>query len=172
MASFVSAEPSKPVVQISDHQNTIEAEDLSPVTLTIGDNVTALVNTSITIQCPTSGVPKPSVTWTKDGQELLSGGRYKVQDNGSLVISDASEEDNAQYTCTADSVTGKDSASSIVQVESKFSSDPPQKVKMKSVFKRAGLCFVEPLYKIDNSPDYKDNNFLPLQYRHFCNVDA
>ena len=127
MASFVSAEPSKPVVQISDRQNTIEAEDLRPLTLTIGDNVTALVNTSITIQCLTSGVPKPSVTWTKDGQKLLSGGRYRVQNNGSLVITDASEEDNARYTCTADSVTGKDSASTIVQVESKFSCDPPQK---------------------------------------------
>ena len=117
-------------MQISDHQNTIEAEDLSPLTLTIGDNVTALVNTSITIKCPTSGVPKPTVTWTKDGQELLSGGRYRLQDDGSLVISDANEEDNAQYTCTADSVAGKDSVASIVQVESKSSSLPLQKVKM------------------------------------------
>ena len=89
--------------------------------------MTALTNTSITIQCPTSGVPKPTVTWTKDGQEIPSGGRYRVQDDGSLMIYEAGEEDNARYTCTADSVTGKDSASTIVQVESKFSSDPPQK---------------------------------------------
>ena len=106
-------------MQISDRQNTIEAEDLRPLTLTIGDNVTALVNTSITIQCLTSGVPKPSVTWTKDGQELLSGGRYRIQDDNSLIISDASEEDNARYTCTADSAAGEDSSTSMVKIAGK-----------------------------------------------------
>ena len=116
---FLLSEPSKPIVQISDDPKTIEAQDLSPITLTIGDNVTALTNTSITIQCPTSGVPTPTVTWTKDGQEIPSGGRYTVQDDGSLVISEADEDDNARYTCTAESVAGKDSASSTVQVVGK-----------------------------------------------------
>ena len=96
-----------------------EAQDRSPITLTIGDNVTALTNTSITIQCPTSGVPMPTVTWTKDGQEIPSGGRYTVKDDGSLMISEADENDNARYTCTAESVPGKDSASSTVQVVGK-----------------------------------------------------
>jgi len=84
--------------------------------LFIGDNVTALTNTRITIQCPTSGVPTPTVTWTKDNQEITDDGRYTVQDDGSLLISEADEEDTARYTCTADSVTGEDSASSTVQV--------------------------------------------------------
>ena len=113
---FHFLEPSKPVVKFSDDPKTIEAQDRSPITLTIGDNVTALTNTSITIQCPTSGVPKPTVTWTRDGQEIPSGGRYTVQDDGSLVISEADEEDSARYTCTAESVAGKDSASSTVRV--------------------------------------------------------
>ena len=113
---FHFLEPSKPVVKFSDDPKTIEAQDRSPITLTIGDNVTALTNTSITIQCPTSGVPKPSVTWTRDGQEIPSGGRYTVQDDGSLVIREADEDDSARYTCTADSVAGKDSASSNVWV--------------------------------------------------------
>ena len=98
----------------------IEAKDQSPITLTIGDNVTALTNTSITIQCPTSGVPTPTVAWTKDGQEIPSGSRYTVQDDGSLLISEADEEDNARYTCSADNVAGKDSASSTVQVVGKL----------------------------------------------------
>ena len=110
------SEPSKPIVQISDDPKTIEAQDLSPITLTIGDNVTTLTNTSITIQCPTSGVPTPTVTWTKDGQEIPSGGRHTVQNDGSLVISEADKEDSARYTCTAGSVAGKDSASSAVEV--------------------------------------------------------
>ena len=112
-------EYSKPAIDTTDEPKTIEAQDRSPITLTIGDNVTALTNTSITIQCPTSGVPTPTVTWTKDGQEIPSGSRYTVQDDGSLVISEADEDDNARYTCTSESVAGKDSASSTVQVVGK-----------------------------------------------------
>jgi len=111
--------PSKPVIKISDKSTSVLAQDLTPLTLIAGDNVTALTNTSITIQCPTSGIPKPTVTWTKDGQEILIGGRYKVKDDGSLLISEADEVDNARYTCTAGSVSGKDSASSTVQVVGK-----------------------------------------------------
>ena len=112
-------EPSKPVINIPDTPKTIEAQDRNPITLTIGDNVTALTNTSITIQCPTSGVPTPTVTWTKDTQEITNEDRYTVQDDGSLLISEADEEDSARYTCTADSVTGKDSSSSTVQIVGK-----------------------------------------------------
>ena len=108
--------PSKPMVKISDEPTVVEAQDRSPITFNIGDNVTALTNTSITILCATSGVPTPTVTWTKDGQEIISGARYKVQEDGSLVISAAAEEDNARYTCTADSVAGEDSASSTVKI--------------------------------------------------------
>ena len=81
--------------------------------------MTALTNTSITIQCPTTGVPKPSVTWTKDGQEIPTGGRYRVQDDGSLMIYEAGEEDNARYTCTADSAVGEDSSTSMVKIVGK-----------------------------------------------------
>ena len=104
------------MVQISDKPKTIEAKDRSPITLTIGDNITALTNTSITIQCPTSGVPTPTVTWTKDGQEITNDGRYTVQDDGSLLINEAEEEDSARYSCIAESAAGKDSASSTVKI--------------------------------------------------------
>ena len=112
-------EPFTPSIKTTDEPKTIEANDRSPITLTIGDNVTALTNTSITIQCPASGVPTPTVTWTKDGQEITSGGRYKVLDDGSLLISEADEADSAGYVCTANSVAGKDSASSRVQIVGK-----------------------------------------------------
>ena len=109
----------KPVVKISEQQKTIEAQDRSPVTLFIGDNVTALTNTSITIQCPTSGVPTPTVTWTKDGEQITSDGRYTVQDDGSLLIKEADEQDSVRYTCSARGVAGKDSASSTVNIVGK-----------------------------------------------------
>ena len=114
-----SSEPVKPSIIASEVPQTVEAKDQSPVTLTIGDNVTALTNTSITIQCPTSGVPTPTVTWSKDGTEIHSGGRYKVQDGGSLLITDAEGEDNGRYTCSSGNVAGNASSSSMVQVVGK-----------------------------------------------------
>ena len=113
-------DPKKPAVITPEKTTTIDAKDRSPITLTIGDNVTALTNTSITIQCPTSGEPTPTVTWTKDGEDLPSDGRYTVQDDGSLLIDEAGEDDNAQYTCLAESVAGKDSASSTVKIVGEF----------------------------------------------------
>ena len=91
--------------------------------------MTALTNTSVTIKCPTSGVPTPTVTWTKDGQHIPNGGRYTVQDDGSLLINEADEEDTARYTCTADSAVGKDSASSTVQIVGKLCEDRIDKVR-------------------------------------------
>ena len=111
--------PTKPVVKTSTKPEVIEAQDRSAITMTIGDNVTALTNTSITIQCPTSGVPTPTVTWTKDGQGIPKEGRYMVQDGLSLLISEADEEDNARYTCIAENFAGKDSAPSTVVVVGK-----------------------------------------------------
>ena len=113
------AGPTKPKVKIPEKPRTIEAQDQSPITLIIADNVTALVNTSMTIQCPNSGVPTPTVTWTKDGEQISNKGRYAIQDDGSLQISEAAEEDSARYTCTVDSNAGKDSASSTVQIVGK-----------------------------------------------------
>ena len=116
VCTLLLIDPARPVVITPETTTTIEAKDRSPINMTIGDNLTALTNTSITIQCPTSGVPTPTVTWTKDGEEILNDGRYTVQDDGSLSISEALEEDSAEYTCIADSVTGKDSALSTVKI--------------------------------------------------------
>jgi len=95
---------------------SIEAQNRNPITLNIGDDLTALTKTNVTIDCPTSGVPRPTITWTKDGRILRDDGRYTIQIDGSLVIDEAEVEDSARYTCNADSINGQDSASSAVQI--------------------------------------------------------
>ena len=107
------------MIDIPDQPRTMEAQDRSPVTLTIGENVTALTQTIITIQCNTSGVPTPTVTWTKDGQSIPSGGRYTTKSDGSLLIASSREDHSAKYTCTAISVAGEDRASSTLKIQSK-----------------------------------------------------
>ena len=114
--------PSKPKIRTPKTPKTIEAQDRSPITMTIGDNVRALTDTNITIQCHASGVPTPTITWSKDGKAINSEDRYTIKVDGSLVISEAGHEHSSRYTCTAYSAAGKDSASSTVQIVGKASS--------------------------------------------------
>ena len=117
--TLLSLEPSKPAIKIPGKPTTIEAQDRNSITLNIGNNLTVLTRTSITIQCPTSGAPIPSVTWTKDDQSIPSGGRYTTISDGSLLIASSREDDSAKYTCIAINVAGEDRASSTVTIQSK-----------------------------------------------------
>ena len=83
--------------------------------MNVGDNVTAASNTTITIRCPVSGVPTPSVTWHKDGIHIFEQDRVTfIADNNSLVIEVAMVVDSAKYTCRVQSVFGMDEVSSQV----------------------------------------------------------
>ena len=106
----------RPTIESPDQPKTIESTDQSAIVMTVGDNVTALSNTNVTIQCNASGIPVPTVTWAKDDKKILGEDRYDVQDDGSLLIKDSNKEDTARYTCTVESVAGKESASSTVQI--------------------------------------------------------
>ena len=114
-------DPKRPVINSSDEPKAIESMDQNPIAMTVGNNVTALTKTSVTIQCNASGIPPPVVTWTKDGQKISSGDKYSIHDNGSLFIREPDESGAAQYTCTAENDFGKVSASSSVQIVGKFS---------------------------------------------------
>lgn len=51
-----------------------------------------------------SGVPEPTLTWTRDDK------RYPVSGDGSLVLRDVGLDDEGTYTCTASNTAGKDEA--------------------------------------------------------------
>lgn len=97
----------------------IKARDRTPLTITVGNNVTALTETKITIQCVTSGEPKPNVTWSKEGQKIPEGSKYAVQKDESLLIREAGKHDSGLYTCTSENIVGNDSASTVIQVVGK-----------------------------------------------------
>ena len=77
--------------------------------------MTALTNTPITMDCAAIGIPKPTITWTKDGQELSSGSGYVR-----LVIEKASTSTGGTYTCIARNIEGNDTVSSTLKVYGKF----------------------------------------------------
>ena len=84
------------------------------MTMNIGDNVTAATNTTITIKCPVSGVPTPSVSWMKDGAPLAGGERVSFKADNSLVIKGVIT--SAKYSCSVQSVAGTSSLMSFVNV--------------------------------------------------------
>lgn len=51
-----------------------------------------------------SGVPEPTLTWTRDGKS------YLVSGDGSLVLRDVGLDDEGTYTCTATNTAGRDEA--------------------------------------------------------------
>ncbi|XP_076165903.1 obscurin isoform X4 [Ptiloglossa arizonensis] len=58
------------------------------------------------------GYPKPDIKWTKDGQEIVAGGRYKYlwedEESMSLVIKNVSAKDAGVYTIRAKNELGED----------------------------------------------------------------
>ncbi len=72
------------------------------------------------LQClPPRGNPKPTVTWTKDGEDVFgsnSGGgrrnsdRISISDQGNLVIRDAAQSDAGEYECRAHNMVGSRSS--------------------------------------------------------------
>ena len=113
---FIPIEPLKPEIEIPETGREIPVGDGSPVTMTIGDNVTAASNTTITIRCPVSGVPTPVVTWEKDGVQVFLREKIDIADDNTLVIKEAQVQDSAKYTCIVENSFGKDDTSSIVKI--------------------------------------------------------
>ena len=112
-----NTEPVKPAIDVRKMGVKIPVGDGSPISMNIGDNVTAASNTTITIRCPVSGVPTPSVTWHKDGVQMFEEDRVTfIADNNSLVIELATVVDSAKYTCRVQSVFGMDEVSSQVNL--------------------------------------------------------
>lgn len=110
-------EPIKPAIEVHKIGRKIPVGDGSPVTMNVGNNVTAASNTTITIRCPVSGVPPPSITWHKDGVQIFEQDRITfIADNNSIVIKGAMRVDTAKYTCRVQNVFGADEVSSQVTI--------------------------------------------------------
>lgn len=80
----------------------------------------AEVSSLVTLRCPVFGVPRPEVKWLKEGQEL-TGGRYRVLDNGDLQLHDLRVSDQGSYTCRARNKFGEVWITEVLQVTGKCS---------------------------------------------------
>uniref|UniRef100_H0WC62 Hemicentin-1 n=1 Tax=Cavia porcellus TaxID=10141 RepID=H0WC62_CAVPO len=74
-------------------------------------NITITVNVQTTLTCEASGVPKPSISWRKNGHLLnvdQNQNSYRLLSSGSLVIISPSVDDTATYECTVTNDAGED----------------------------------------------------------------
>lgn len=60
---------------------------------------------NVTLTCRVFGAPKPQVKWIRNGLEL-TGGRYRVQEDGDLVVESVGFADAGNYTCHAENKFG------------------------------------------------------------------
>ncbi|XP_053328822.1 hemicentin-2 [Spea bombifrons] len=76
------------------------------------------VNSSLTLQCESRAVPKPSLHWYKDGQLLESAGTLQVLEEGQVLqIQPIRITDSGRYTCVATNVAGEDEREFYVNVQ-------------------------------------------------------
>lgn len=73
----------------------------------ITTEVTALLDTLVTLECEGRGVPLPTITWYRNGEAILSNRQAQYVERGHyLKIPRVQASDAGQYTCKVTSVAG------------------------------------------------------------------
>ncbi|KAK4820389.1 hypothetical protein QYF61_025563 [Mycteria americana] len=61
----------------------------------------------VTLPCKASGVPKPSIVWSKKGEVILSSNvKFSAGSDGSLYVVSPGGEETGEYVCTATNAAG------------------------------------------------------------------
>ncbi|XP_075792870.1 hemicentin-1 isoform X2 [Pelodiscus sinensis] len=83
-----------------------------PPSITPGPtNITVTVNVQATLPCETTGIPRPTIHWKKNGHLLnvdQHQNTYRLLSSGSLLIISPTVDDTAVYVCTVSNDAGED----------------------------------------------------------------
>lgn len=71
---------------------------------------------NVTIVCNPEAAPRPKFVWKKNNDIIGSGGRRRILENGNLIISPVSRDDEGVYTCTATNNYGMDESHGLLIV--------------------------------------------------------
>jgi len=74
------------------------------------------------LKIPFTGNPKPTATWLKDGNEITSGGRYRIETgerHAILTIKGSDKMDDGPYRLSLENDLGTDSAVIKIQINGK-----------------------------------------------------
>uniref|UniRef100_A0A8B9BNN6 Hemicentin 1 n=1 Tax=Anser brachyrhynchus TaxID=132585 RepID=A0A8B9BNN6_9AVES len=90
----------------------IDLQVLVPPTIAPGHtNITVTVNVQTTLPCETAGIPRPAISWKKNGHLLSvdqNQNTYRLLSSGSLVIISPTVDDTAVYECSVSNDAGED----------------------------------------------------------------
>eukprot|EP00066_Takifugu_rubripes_P016916 XP_011606182.1 PREDICTED: vascular endothelial growth factor receptor 1 isoform X1 [Takifugu rubripes] len=77
-----------------------------PVLLNNLTDCTVNVSSSVTLTCPSEGIPTPEITWYKNGRALSQGSGIAIAEGGKLHIDRITGEDQGLYMCRATNERG------------------------------------------------------------------
>ncbi|XP_058494160.1 hemicentin-1 isoform X1 [Solea solea] len=101
--------------QAGTQRKRVDLQVYVPPSITDGrTNVTVTVNVQTTLSCEASGIPKPTVSWTKNGHAINTDqnqNMYRLLSSGSLVVIAPTVEDTAVYKCVVSNEAGEHSRS-------------------------------------------------------------
>ncbi|NXI30722.1 HMCN1 protein, partial [Sterrhoptilus dennistouni] len=90
----------------------IDLHVLVPPTIAPGQtNITVTVNVQTTLPCEATGIPRPQISWKKNGHLLTvdqNQNTYRLLSSGSLVIISPTVDDTAVYECSVSNAAGED----------------------------------------------------------------
>ncbi|XP_037773697.1 papilin-like [Penaeus monodon] len=90
---------------------------IEPLRATIRLNSTEFApHSTIWIPCNVTGFPKPRLSWFKDGNQVVTGSRFTIEADHTLVILGAEEEDSGVYRCAAENDFGKADSSTPIAI--------------------------------------------------------
>ena len=90
------------------------------VTGSVGVSVQTFTGTSLTLKCSAEGSPKPTVSWSKNGERLESKDRISIKGDGTMIIKNTRVSDTGRYMCFAKSVIGEAYEASSVYVRGNY----------------------------------------------------
>ncbi|KAK2535403.1 Hmcn2 [Columba guinea] len=96
--------------------------------------VMVMVNTSVVLSCEATGVPRPEVTWQKDGVGITGDGVSGQRGQSTLQREAATRADSGTYVCHAENSAGAIRATAFVSVRGA----PAVMVTPRAVSARAG----------------------------------
>lgn len=106
----ISTDPIKPILERTV-PNVVPLSNKTLVNITIPDKVSVFVATIINIKCPAIGIPKPTITWEKDGVKIPS-----TTGGDTLTVKTSKVTDGGVYVCVAQNSAGVTRGNSTVEV--------------------------------------------------------
>ncbi|XP_045139517.1 neural cell adhesion molecule 1 [Echinops telfairi] len=85
-------------------------------------NATANLSQSVTLVCDAEGFPEPTMSWTKDGEQIEEEEDEKYffsDDSSELTIREVVKDDEAEYVCIAENKAGEQDAAVHLKVFAK-----------------------------------------------------